>query len=89
MRELVVLSNSRDTSAAGSIQQDDLTYRRATKRVARESGGTEERQIIVERHLRHQSTTLKDLGARLGLSGESVRQMEMKALKAMRGMPAV
>ena len=27
-------------------------------------------------------------GARFGLSGESVRQMEMKALKAMRGMAA-
>jgi DNA-directed RNA polymerase sigma subunit (sigma70/sigma32) len=51
--------------------------------------GDPERQIIVERHLRHQATTLKDLGARFGLSGESVRQMEMKALKAMRGMPAV
>ena len=51
--------------------------------------GDPERQIIMERHLRHQATPLKDLGARLGLSGESVRQMEMKALKAMRGMPAV
>jgi DNA-directed RNA polymerase sigma subunit (sigma70/sigma32) len=51
--------------------------------------GDPERQIIVKRHLRHQATTLKDLGARFGLSGESVRQMEMKALKAMRGMPTV
>jgi hypothetical protein len=41
-----------------------------------------------ERHLRHQATPPKDLGARFGLSGESVRQMEMKALKAMRGMAA-
>jgi RNA polymerase sigma-32 factor len=51
--------------------------------------GDPERQIIVERHLRHQATTLKDLGARFGVSGERVRQMEMKALKAMRWMPAV
>jgi DNA-directed RNA polymerase sigma subunit (sigma70/sigma32) len=48
-----------------------------------------ERQIIMERHLRHHATPLKDRGARFGVSGESVRQMEMKALKAMRGMPAV
>jgi len=46
----------------------------------------QERLIIVERHLRHQATPLKDLGARFGLSSESIRQMELKALKAMRGM---
>ena len=32
--------------------------------------GDPERQIIMERHLRHQATPLKDLGARFGLSGE-------------------
>ncbi len=47
--------------------------------------GDPERQIIKERHSRHQETPLKDPG---GLSGESVRQMELKALKAMRGMAA-
>jgi RNA polymerase sigma-32 factor len=47
-----------------------------------------ERQIIVERHLRHQATPLKDLGARFGLSGESIRQIELKALKTMKGMAA-
>jgi hypothetical protein len=30
--------------------------------------GDTERQIIMERHLRHQATPLKDLGARFGLS---------------------
>jgi hypothetical protein len=48
--------------------------------------GDPECQIIKERHLRHQATPLKDLGARFSVSGESVRQMEMKAFKAMRGM---
>jgi RNA polymerase sigma-32 factor len=47
-----------------------------------------ERQIIVERHLQPEATPLKDLGARFGLSGESIRKMELKALKAMRGMAA-
>ncbi len=46
----------------------------------------QERQIIDERHLRDQATPLKDLGARFGVSGESIRQMELKALKAMKGM---
>jgi RNA polymerase sigma factor (sigma-70 family) len=50
-----------------------------------------ERQIIMERHLRQQATPLKDLGSRFGLSGESIRQIELKALKTlktMRGMAA-
>ena len=50
--------------------------------------GDPERQIIVERHLRHQATALKDLSARFGQSGERVRQIEVKALKAMSGMAA-
>jgi RNA polymerase sigma factor (sigma-70 family) len=47
-----------------------------------------ERQIVVERHLREEATPLKDLGARFGRSGESARQMELKALKALKGMAA-
>jgi DNA-directed RNA polymerase sigma subunit (sigma70/sigma32) len=35
--------------------------------------------------LRRQATPLKDLGARFGVSGERIRQMELKALKTMRG----
>ncbi len=45
-----------------------------------------ERQIIIERHLREEATPLKDLGARFDRSGETIRQMELKALKAMRCM---
>ena len=44
------------------------------------------REIIIERHLQEEATPLKDLGARFGMSGESVRQMELKALKTMRRM---
>jgi hypothetical protein len=40
----------------------------------------------VEPALCRQATLLTDLGARFGLSGEGMRQMELKALKAMRGM---
>jgi len=47
-----------------------------------------ERKIIFTRHLREQPTPLKDLGARFGLSGESIRQMELKALKALKQMAA-
>jgi DNA-directed RNA polymerase sigma subunit (sigma70/sigma32) len=49
--------------------------------------GDPERQIIMQRHFRHQPMPLKDLRARLfGVSGESTRQMDLKALEAMRGM---
>jgi RNA polymerase sigma-32 factor len=60
--------------------------RRAFLKQALESLSDPERQIIVERHLRDQATPLKDLGVRFGLSGESIRQMELKALKALKGM---
>jgi len=62
--------------------------RRAFLKKALECLSDPERQIIVERHLREQATPLKDLGARFGLSGESIRQMELKALKALKQMAA-
>ena len=67
---------------------DELRARRAFLERALNSLPDPERQIIVERHLRQQATPLKDLGARFGLSGESIRQMELKALKTMSGMAA-
>ena len=70
--------------ALGTAQQRQR--RRAFLKMALDRLSDQERQIIVERHLREQATPLKDLGARYGLSGESVRQMELKALKAMRCM---
>ena len=65
---------------------DELRARLAFLERALNSLPDPERQIIVERHLRRQATPLKDLGARFGLSGESIRKMELKALKTMRGM---
>ena len=69
-------------------EADEWRMRRAFLKRALESLSDPERQIIVERHLRDQATPLKDLGVRFGLSGESVRQMELKALKAMKRMAA-
>jgi RNA polymerase sigma-32 factor len=74
-----------DQEWAFSNAQERL-MRQAFLARALESLPDAERQIIVERHLRDQPTPLKDLGARFGLSGESIRQMELKALKALRGM---
>jgi RNA polymerase sigma factor (sigma-70 family) len=68
------------------VEADEWRMRRAFLKQALESLSDPERQIIVERHLRDQATPLKDLGVRFGLSGESIRQMELKALKALKGM---
>ena len=70
--------------ALGNAQERRL--RREFLKRALERLPDPERQIIVERHLRHQATPLKDLGARFGMSGEAIRQMELKALKALKAM---
>lgn len=38
-----------------------------------------EQRIIKERHLRHETVTLEDLGKKLGVSMERVRQLEFLA----------
>lgn len=43
-----------------------------------------EREIIERRHLSEQPETLQEVGERLGISRERVRQLEVRALKRMR-----
>jgi RNA polymerase sigma-32 factor len=47
-----------------------------------------ERRIVVERHLAEAPITLTELGARLGISKERVRQLEERALARMRARVA-
>jgi RNA polymerase sigma factor (sigma-70 family) len=88
VEKLHLLADERDDQEQVLADADELRARLAFLERALNSLPDPERQIIVERHLRRQATPLKDLGARLGLSGESIRQMELKALKTMRGMAA-
>ena len=83
--EIDLLADEEGDQEQMLADRQERDRRRAFLKKALESLSDPERQIIVERHLRHQATPLKDLGARFGLSGESIRQMELKALKAMRG----
>jgi RNA polymerase sigma factor (sigma-70 family) len=84
VEKLHLLADERDDQEQALADADELRARLAFLERALNSLPDPERQIIVERHLREQATPLKDLGARFGLSGESVRQMELKALKTMR-----
>ena len=86
VEKIHLLADERDDQeqALGDAQQ--RCVRRAFLERALNSLPDPERRIIVERHLRDQATPLAALGALYGRSGESIRQMELKALKAMRGM---
>jgi RNA polymerase sigma factor (sigma-70 family) len=85
VEEIDLLEDEGDDQEKMLADRQERERRRAFLKKALESLSDPERQIIVERHLQPQATPLKDLGARFGLSGESIRQMELKALKAMRG----
>ena len=86
VEKIYLLVDQRDDQEQILADADEWRVRREFLKRALDSLTEPERQIIVERHLRHQATPLKDLGVRFRLSGESIRQMELKALKAMRGM---
>ena len=91
VEKLHLLADERDDQEQTLGDARQRRVRREFLKKALNSLPDPERQIIVERHLRQQATPLKDLGARFGLSGESIRQMELKALKTlktMRGMAA-
>ena len=85
VEKLHLLADERDDQEQALADADELRARLAFLERALNSLPDTERQIIVERHLRRQATPLKDLGARFGVSGERIRQMELKALKTMRG----
>jgi RNA polymerase sigma-32 factor len=44
-----------------------------------------EQQIIRERHMSYDTVTLEDLGKKLGVSKERVRQLESRAMEKLRG----
>jgi RNA polymerase sigma-32 factor len=65
-------------------QAEHEGHRRQALRAALDSLSPRERQIIQARHLDDDPPTLAELGAGLGISRERVRQLEERALEALR-----
>ena len=86
LEESHLLADEGDDQELMLGERQERQRRREFLKAALNSLPDMERQIIVERRLREQATPLKDLAARYGLSGESIRQMELKALKALKRM---
>ena len=66
------------------VEKRDYETRRGWLAGAMEELSTREQTIIKERRLREDTVTLEQLGKRLGISKERVRQIERKALQKLR-----
>ncbi len=65
-------------------ERTELCYRRRLVRTALDGLTSRERDIIKERRLKERRSTLGDLGKRYGLSRESIRLIEGRALEKLR-----
>ena len=75
-----------DESASQEIslgEREELTKRRKLLTQAMEHLNERERDILVERRLRENPTTLEDLSQKYGVSRERVRQIEVRAFEKL------
>jgi RNA polymerase sigma-32 factor len=77
---LVDDSASQETSVA---EQEELTGRRALLLVALKTLKERERQVLIERRLKDDPTTLEELSVRYDVSRERVRQIEVRAFEKL------
>ena len=77
---LVDDSASQETSVA---EQEELTGRRALLLVAIKTLKERERQVLIERRLKDDPTTLEELSVRYDVSRERVRQIEVRAFEKL------
>jgi RNA polymerase sigma-32 factor len=66
---------------AAYSERQEATRRQARLRASLELLDVRERAIICARHLTDEPETLGEIGARLGVSRERVRQLELRAFK--------
>ena len=77
---LVDESASQETVLA---EEDELAHRRGLMARAMHVLNDREKQILAERRLKDDPTTLEDLSARYGISRERVRQIEVRAFEKL------
>ncbi|MFP3701877.1 sigma-70 family RNA polymerase sigma factor, partial [Burkholderia sp. SIMBA_013] len=64
-------------------ENEELGKRRKLLTAAMENLNERERDILVERRLRDNPTTLEDLSQKYGISRERVRQIEVRAFEKL------
>ncbi len=69
-----------------AAESEDDAFRKRILQECLQRLSDREREIITLRHLGHDALTLRDVGARMGLSRERVRQLEAQALRKLRSM---
>jgi RNA polymerase sigma-32 factor len=78
------LVDTRPTPEEAVITQNTEKQRTRWLKQALDALPSRERQIIVARKLSNSSITLEELGAKLGVSKERIRQLETRALERMK-----
>lgn len=84
-RAWVDLLEGEGDSAEDVLDRLDLDQRRGALRAAIARLPARERDIVAARHLVDEPATLSDLGQKMGISKERVRQLEERALSRLRG----
>jgi RNA polymerase sigma-32 factor len=79
-----LLVDDRPSPEAEVLERNEAAWLSERLAAAMRNLPERERFIIRERHLREKSATLEQLGRRLGLSKERVRQLEQRALQTLR-----
>ncbi len=69
-----------------SAESEDQSFRRELLEQAVSRLSQREQKIIRLRHLGHDSMTLREVGAELGLSRERIRQLEAQALRKLKAI---
>ena len=77
------LVDERESQEAALAEREELSKRRKLLTHAMKSLNERERNILTERRLKDEPTTLEDLSKEYGISRERVRQIEVRAFEKL------